>query len=96
MRADLVASRHMCNGIRIFGVNQRCLWIGIKKTTRHQKTGREKISFNFLDKNALFTRVNNKRAEVAVVNGPNEKYVRTHADGYYNDNLLALMECVGA
>ena len=26
----------------------------------------------------------------------NGKYVRTHADGYYNDNLLALVECVAA
>ncbi|WP_375166828.1 DUF3892 domain-containing protein [Bradyrhizobium sp. CCGB20] len=34
-----------------------------------------------------------KRAEVGVVDGSNGKYVRTHADGYYNDNLLALPEC---
>jgi hypothetical protein len=27
---------------------------------------------------------------VAVVNGPNGKYVRTHADGKWNDNLLAI------
>ena len=46
--------------------------------------------------NTFFTRVNGKRAEVGVVEGPHGKYVRTHADGYYNDNLLALMECVGA
>ncbi len=46
--------------------------------------------------NTFFTRVNGKRADVAVVDGPNGKYVRTHADGYYNDNLLALVECVSA
>ncbi|WP_159013927.1 DUF3892 domain-containing protein [Acidisoma sp. S159] len=46
--------------------------------------------------NTFFTYVNGKRAEVGVVPGPNGKYVRTHADGYYNDNLLALMECVAA
>jgi Protein of unknown function (DUF3892) len=46
--------------------------------------------------NTFYTLVNGKRADVAVVDGPNGKYVRTHADGYYNDNLLALMECIVA
>jgi hypothetical protein len=32
-------------------------------------------------------------ANVAVVNGPNGQYLRTHADGAWNDNLLALAEC---
>ena len=41
----------------------------------------------------FYTMVNNKRADVRVVNGPNGKYLRTYADGYYNDNLLALPEC---
>lgn len=43
--------------------------------------------------NTFYTMVNGKRADVGVVNGPNGKYVRTHADGYYNDNLLVLPEC---
>ncbi len=43
--------------------------------------------------NTFFTRVNGKRANVGVVNGPNGKYVRTYADGVWNDNLLALWEC---
>lgn len=43
--------------------------------------------------NSFFTLVNGKRALVGVVNGPNGKYVRTHADGYWNDNLLALPSC---
>jgi hypothetical protein len=43
--------------------------------------------------NTFYTMVNGKRAEVRVVNGPNGDYVRTVADGYYNDNLLALAEC---
>jgi hypothetical protein len=43
--------------------------------------------------NTLFTLVGGKRAEIGVVDGPNGKYVRTHADGYWNDNLLALTEC---
>jgi hypothetical protein len=44
--------------------------------------------------NTFFTMVDNRRADVGVISGPNGKYVRTHADGYYNDNLLALRECV--
>lgn len=42
----------------------------------------------------FFTLVNGKRADVGVVNGPHGKYLRTHADGVWNDNLLALPECV--
>lgn len=45
--------------------------------------------------NTFFTLVGGNRAEVGVVNGPSGKYLRTHADGKYNDNLLALVECVG-
>lgn len=44
--------------------------------------------------NTFFTLVNGKRADVRVVEGPNGKYLRTHADGYWNDNLLALPECL--
>ncbi|WP_129557470.1 DUF3892 domain-containing protein [Bradyrhizobium sp. YCK136] len=44
--------------------------------------------------NTFFTLVSGKRADVGVVSGPNGKYDRTHADGYYNDNLLALPECL--
>jgi hypothetical protein len=43
--------------------------------------------------NTFFTFVGGKRANIAVVNGPNGQYVRTHADGQWNDNLLALSEC---
>jgi hypothetical protein len=43
--------------------------------------------------NTFYTRVNGKRADIAVVNGPNGPFVRTHADGVWNDNLLALAEC---
>jgi len=43
--------------------------------------------------NTFFVSVNGKRADVGVVDGPNAPYVRTHADGYWNDNLLALPEC---
>lgn len=42
----------------------------------------------------FYTLVNGNRATVSVVNGEHSKYVRTHADGKWNDNLLALNECV--
>jgi hypothetical protein len=45
------------------------------------------------DSNTFFTLVNGTCAEVGVVNGPKGDYVRTHADGCWNDNLLALAEC---
>jgi len=43
--------------------------------------------------NTFYTLVSGTRADVGVVNGANGKYVRTHADGQWNDNLLALPEC---
>ncbi|WP_244608939.1 DUF3892 domain-containing protein [Bradyrhizobium sp. SUTN9-2] len=33
--------------------------------------------------NTFFTMVGGRRADVGVVDGPNGKYVRTYADGYY-------------
>jgi hypothetical protein len=45
--------------------------------------------------NNFYTQVNGKRADVGVVSDEHGKYLRTHADGYYNDNLLALPECIG-
>lgn len=43
--------------------------------------------------NTFFTLVNGKRAVVGVVDGKNGPYLRTYADGVWNDNLLALPEC---
>ena len=43
--------------------------------------------------NTFFTLVGGKRADIGVVEGPSGPYVRTYADGYYNDNLLSLTEC---
>ncbi len=43
--------------------------------------------------NTFYTLVNGKRANIGVVEGPNGSYVRTYADGQWNDNLLALTEC---
>lgn len=43
---------------------------------------------------SFYTMVNSRRSNIGVVNGANGPYIRTHADGYWNDNLLALDECV--
>lgn len=43
--------------------------------------------------NTFYTPVGDKRANIAVVEGKHGPYLRTHADGYWNDNLLALPEC---
>jgi hypothetical protein len=43
--------------------------------------------------NTFYTLVGGKRADVGVVNGAHGKYLRTHADNQWNDNLLALAEC---
>jgi hypothetical protein len=43
--------------------------------------------------NTFYTEVNGIRAEIGVVDGPKGQYLRTHADGVWNDNLLALPEC---
>lgn len=44
--------------------------------------------------NTYYTFVSGKRANVGVVNGPDGSYLRTYADGQWNDNLLALPECL--
>lgn len=44
--------------------------------------------------NSFFTLVKGNHANVGVVNGPNGKFLRTYADGKWNDNLLALPECI--
>lgn len=40
-----------------------------------------------------FTLVNGNRGNIGVVNGASGKYLRTYADGKWNDNLLSLPEC---
>ena len=45
--------------------------------------------------NTFYTQVYGTRAAIGVVKGPSGQYVRTHADGQWNDNLLALPECPG-
>jgi hypothetical protein len=43
--------------------------------------------------NTFYVLADGRRADVAVVNGQNGPYLRTHADGNWTDNLLALPEC---
>ena len=42
--------------------------------------------------NTFYTQVGGKRADIGIVEGSNP-YLRTYADGTWNDNLLALPEC---
>jgi hypothetical protein len=44
--------------------------------------------------NTFYTSVGGKRADIEVVDGP-RPYLRTRADGLWNDNLLALPLCPG-
>lgn len=43
--------------------------------------------------NTFYTSSGGNRSNIGVVNGPNGKYLRTYANGQWNDNLLALPEC---
>jgi len=43
--------------------------------------------------NTFYTNVNGSRGNIGVVDGANGKYLRTYADGKWNDNLLSLPEC---
>lgn len=43
--------------------------------------------------NTFYTLVWGKRAEVGVVDGASGPYLRTYADGQWNNNLLELGEC---
>lgn len=43
--------------------------------------------------NTFFTLIDGRRADIGIVEGPAGKYLRTYADGVWNDNLLALPEC---
>jgi len=45
--------------------------------------------------NTFHTYVDGNRSDIGVVNGTHGKYLRTYADGKWNDNLLALPECPG-
>ncbi len=61
--------------------------------TRWKWTRQQVINSIEAKTNTFYTKVDGKRADIGVVDGPNGKYVRTYADGKWNDNLLALSEC---
>ena len=49
---------------------------------------------NHIDTFFVLDERSGKRAEVGVVREAGKRpYIRTHADGYYNDNLLSLGAC---
>lgn len=56
-------------------------------------TRQEVISSIEAKTNTFYTLVNGNRGDIGVVNGQNGKYLRTYADGKWNDNLLSLPEC---
>ncbi|WP_313452002.1 DUF3892 domain-containing protein [Brevundimonas sp.] len=56
-------------------------------------TRQEVISSIESKTNTFYTLVNGNRGDIGVVNGQNGKYLRTYADGKWNDNLLSLPEC---
>ena len=58
-----------------------------------KKTRQQVIADIEGSQNTFYTLVGGKRANVGVVQGATDKYVRTYADGQWNDNLLALQEC---
>jgi len=43
--------------------------------------------------NTFYTQTGPRRSEIGIVNGPTGPYLRTYANGQWNDNLLALPEC---
>lgn len=58
------------------------------------KWTRQKVIESIQDKsNTFFTLVDGNRGNIGVVDGPNGPYLRTYADGKWNDNLLSLPEC---
>lgn len=65
----------------------------------HIGNGRVKIPVAQAIQNILggtetyYTKVGGKRAEIGVNETANRKFLQTHADGYWNNNLLALDEC---
>jgi Uma2 family endonuclease len=42
----------------------------------------------------FFVMTGDRRADIAVIEGPNGKYLRSYADNAWNDDLLLLPECV--
>lgn len=58
------------------------------------KWTRQQVIDSINDKsNTFYTLVDGNRGNIGVVEGPNGPYLRTYADGKWNDNLLSLPEC---
>lgn len=61
--------------------------------TRWKWTRQQVIDSIEAKTHTFYTKVNGNRGDIGVVDGPNGKYLRTYADGKWNDNLLSLPEC---
>ncbi|BCL83670.1 DUF3892 domain-containing protein [Ktedonobacteria bacterium brp13] len=58
-----------------------------------RRTTQEVIASIEKGTNTFYTSVGGKRADIGVRERNGRKFVQTHADGYWNDNLLALDTC---
>jgi len=61
--------------------------------TNWRHTRAEVIAFIESRQHTFYTHGREGRADIGVVDGPNGKYLRTYANGTWNDNLLSLDEC---
>src|SRR4051794_29736391 len=60
-----------------------------------RRTRQQVVDAIEVERYRFYTFVGGKRADLAVrISANGTKYVQTHADGYWNNNLLALPECM--
>jgi len=78
-----------------FSTHERIASVGVENAPGRLSVA-DVIRFIRSQSYAFYTLVYGQKAYVAVVDVPGRaSYIRTHADGTWNDNLLALPECVG-
>jgi hypothetical protein len=66
---------------------------GAENGVRWKRTQEEAITDVKRDRYAYYTHVNGKSAWVIVAKKDSHEYLKTEADDYQTDNLLALQEC---
>lgn len=84
----------VCIQVRTYGANgfERITHIGAGGQLWDKDTAIREIESPF-GRYSFFTLVQGKRAEVGVFKLNGQKYLRTHADGDWNNNLEALPLC---
>ena len=77
------------------GTHEHITHVGNQTTTQPWKWTREAVIASIEAKtNTFYVSTNGKRADVGVVKPiGGAPYLRTHADGFWNDNLLSLSQC---